>query len=161
MNPSRYVYLEFRIYFSRTDQIAVSQAVIKPGTDCFFTSQATYVISGGLGAQGRYVASWMVSKGARHLVLLSRSGPDKNETLVSFVDELRASGAIIYCPRCDISQPSSVAAVIDYCRANMPPIKGCIQAATVYRVSKPQPKACFREQHYSHLNPNRTASSPT
>ena len=38
-------------------------------------SEATYLITGGLGALGLIVARWMVERGARHLVLVGRSAP--------------------------------------------------------------------------------------
>ena len=37
-------------------------------------SSATYVIVGGTGGLGRSIARWMTMKGARYIVLLSRSG---------------------------------------------------------------------------------------
>lgn len=76
----------------------------------------------------------MVSKGARNLVLLSRRGVNGDTELESFVRNLEGSGARVYRPKCDVSDPESFAMVIEYCKANMPPIKGCIQPATVYRV---------------------------
>ena len=35
-------------------------------------ADATYVITGGTGALGRHLASWLVARGARHLLLLAR-----------------------------------------------------------------------------------------
>ncbi|KAJ5273327.1 reducing type I polyketide synthase [Penicillium angulare] len=37
--------------------------------------KATYVIAGGFGGIARRTARWMVERGARHLLLFSRSGP--------------------------------------------------------------------------------------
>ncbi|KAI0142877.1 putative polyketide synthase [Xylariaceae sp. FL1272] len=96
-------------------------------------ADCTYVIAGGFGGQGRSVAKWMVSKGARHLVLLSRSGP--GEKHMDLVQELQKSGSEVYCPPCDIANPEDLQRVLDYCRAHMPPIKGCIQAAMVIQDS--------------------------
>lgn len=79
----------------------------------------------------------MVSKGARNLVLLSRrdiNSPNNSE-LAAFVQRLESSGATLYCPKCDVSDAESLSAVLAYCRANLPPIKGCIQAAMELRVS--------------------------
>ena len=41
---------------------------------CYFSRDKTYVIVGGLGGLGLEVANWMVERGARHLILTSRSG---------------------------------------------------------------------------------------
>ena len=80
------------------------------------------------------MAQWMVSKGARNLVLLSRSGLQDNNKLISFVEELQRSGVDVMCPQCDIADAASLQAVIQRCEASMPPIRGCIQAAMVLRV---------------------------
>ncbi len=99
-----------------------------------FDVRATYVIAGGLGAQGREIASWMVRKGAKNLVLLSRAGPKPGSSAEEFVDSLRSKGVNVFAPPCDISSLTSVSAMVDRCKANMPPIKGCIQAAMDLRV---------------------------
>ncbi|KAI4602243.1 polyketide synthase [Pestalotiopsis sp. 9143b] len=96
--------------------------------DSVFDANATYIIAGGLGGQGRSIAKWMATRGARNLVLLSRSGP-RSEEAAHFVDELRSEGIVVYCPRCSIADVESVCNVMRYCQENMPPIKGCIQAA--------------------------------
>ncbi|KAI0891078.1 putative polyketide synthase [Annulohypoxylon nitens] len=93
-----------------------------------FGPKETFVIAGGLGGQGRSISKWMVSKGARNLVLLSRTGP-KDDRSRSFVRNLERNGATIYTPKCDITDPESLGEVLNHCSRNMPPIKGCIQAA--------------------------------
>ena len=37
------------------------------------TQDATYLVTGGLGMLGRSVAKWLISKGAKHLVLTGRN----------------------------------------------------------------------------------------
>lgn len=78
----------------------------------------------------------MASRGARHLILLSRSGA-RTEDAETFIHELEAKGARIYAPACDISDKSALEDVIAYCAEKMPPIKGCIQASAVLKVSSP------------------------
>ncbi|KAI0532014.1 putative polyketide synthase [Xylaria digitata] len=114
------------VEISPDDKVSVA---MKPSQSWNFDSCDTFVIAGGLGGQGRSIAEWMVSRGARHLVLLSRSGPDSSEKVKLFVERLKSRGTTVYCPKCDVADTASLAAVIDYCKANMPPIKGCIQAA--------------------------------
>lgn len=98
-----------------------------------FGPHETFMISGGLGGQGRSISKWMISKGARNLVLLSRTGP-KDDSTVAFIEGLREKGVVVYTPACNISDPASLAATVEYCKLNMPPIKGCIQAAMDIRV---------------------------
>ncbi|KAI8946974.1 KR-domain-containing protein [Xylaria longipes] len=52
---------------------------------------ASYVIVGGLGGIGRATAKWMAGKGARHLILPSRSGPTFQASL-QVVQELKDAG---------------------------------------------------------------------
>lgn len=101
---------------------------------CSFSGEQTFLIAGGLGAQGRVIARWMVDKGARHLVLLSRSGGRSSEEVAAFVEDLRSRDVEVYCPPCSIANPASLGAVLEHCRVHMPPIKGCIQAAMDLRV---------------------------
>ena len=41
---------------------------------CYFPEDKSYVIVGGLGGLGLEVGNWLIERGARHLVLTSRSG---------------------------------------------------------------------------------------
>lgn len=91
------------------------------------------MIAGGLGGLGRSIARWLVDRGARNLILLSRSG-EKNPYARSFVAEMREQGAIAVTPACDIADRASLAAVLDSCVEDMPSIKGCIQASMVVSV---------------------------
>ncbi|KAL2201453.1 putative polyketide synthase [Corynascus similis CBS 632.67] len=111
-------------------------AIIQPKkSNWTFSPDVSFVIAGGLGAMGRIIASWMVSKGARHLALLSRRGLDSGDAkLVDFVHDLERRGARVYCPPCDVADAPSLRAALDHCREQlMPPIRGCIQAAMVLR----------------------------
>lgn len=48
--------------------------MLKPKPAFAFGRDARYVIPGGLGGIGRRMARWMAARGARYLILLSRSG---------------------------------------------------------------------------------------
>ncbi|PYH41263.1 type I polyketide synthase [Aspergillus saccharolyticus JOP 1030-1] len=97
-----------------------------------FDPNATYVIAGGLGGLGRSIASWFVDRGARNLVLLSRSGP-KTEQARQLVAKLEQQGARVVTPACDITDAASLKLALDLCRQLLPPIKGCVQASMVVR----------------------------
>jgi NADPH:quinone reductase-like Zn-dependent oxidoreductase/acyl transferase domain-containing protein len=101
-----------------------------------FDPNSTYLIAGGLGGLGRNIAQWMVRCGAKHLILLSRSGPRKEE--LEFIQKLRSQGVQVDAPPCDISDSSQLKSVLDQC-SYMPPIGGCIQAAVVLEVSRSDP----------------------
>lgn len=109
--------------------------IVDPKPPYSFEAEATYLISGGLGGLGRSIARWMVSRGAKNLLLLSRSGPvvDKSRRLV---EELRRSGARIEAPRCDVADAISLKRVLQSYEKTMPPIRGCIQGSMVLRVGQ-------------------------
>lgn len=95
---------------------------------------ATYVVAGGLGGIGRNISRWLVHRGAKNLLLLSRSGTDGNEMAQALLADLHAKGAKVECPRCDIADMQSLKNTLEQCSQTMPPIKGCFQASMVLRV---------------------------
>ncbi|KAJ5916858.1 polyketide synthase [Penicillium tannophilum] len=97
-----------------------------------FSGNSTYVISGGLGGLGRHCAQWMVSRGARYLILLSRSGP-KTAEAYKVIHELQEQGATVAAPQVDIGDLSKLKKVLAELSATMPPIRGCVQGALVLR----------------------------
>ncbi|KAJ5644416.1 hypothetical protein N7507_010427 [Penicillium longicatenatum] len=106
--------------------------VFKTKNEAQLQASATYVISGGLGGLGRATARWMVSQGARNLVLLGRSGPTTEAARI-LIDELSAQGVTVQAPPCDIIDTQSVQSVMGQVMQTMPPIKGLIQASMVLR----------------------------
>jgi NAD(P)-dependent dehydrogenase (short-subunit alcohol dehydrogenase family) len=93
---------------------------------------ATYVISGGLGGIGRSIATWMVGKGARSLVFLSRSGKITN-AVEDMTAKLESTGCKVKIFTCDVSDKTRLAEVVEVCKADLPPIKGCIQGAMILK----------------------------
>ncbi|KAI0474592.1 hypothetical protein F4859DRAFT_521700 [Xylaria cf. heliscus] len=96
-------------------------------TETLFDPCASYVISGGLGDLGRCIATWMVTRGARNLILLSRSGP-RSERAKATIRYLEQQGAIVHAPLCDITDRSSLQHTLHQLHS-APPIRGCIQTA--------------------------------
>ncbi|KAL7624922.1 hypothetical protein AAE478_004136 [Parahypoxylon ruwenzoriense] len=94
-----------------------------------FDEKSSYLIAGGLGGLGRAIIKWMADKGAKYLILPSRSGPSQSASQV--VEELREGGVHVATPKCDVSSITSLSAVLKECGSTMPPIKGCINAAMV------------------------------
>ncbi|KAI1824650.1 fatty acid synthase S-acetyltransferase [Xylaria intraflava] len=98
--------------------------------DWSFEPDASYLIVGGLGGVGRSIASWMVGRGVKSLILPSRTGP-KTQDAIDFIKELSQSGVNVIAPECDVSSAESLARLFDECSSTMAPIKGCINAAMV------------------------------
>ncbi len=93
-----------------------------------FTADATYLVTGGFGGFGLEVAAWLVRQGARHLVLVGRSGastPDAQEALV----KLRAQGASVLEVSADIASETEVVRILERIRAELPPLDGVFHAA--------------------------------
>lgn len=87
---------------------------------------------GGLGGIGRSVCQLLTERGARNLIVLSRSA--SADKIRSFSLEMEPIGCKVYPVACDISDSSSMARALEDCRNNMPPIRGVIQGAMVLQV---------------------------
>ncbi|RFU78582.1 polyketide synthase [Trichoderma arundinaceum] len=93
---------------------------------------ATYLIIGGTGGLGRSITRRMVRRGARHIILLSRSGKVTDE-LSMLMKESRKLGASLYVMPCDVADEKNVKALVDELQDDLPPIRGIIHAAMVLR----------------------------
>ena len=76
----------------------------------------------------------MIERGAKHLLLLSRSG-GKNEDARDFVNGFQ--DVSIAAPRCDVSDAHALARTLEEYTTRLPPIQGCIQASMVLGVRNP------------------------
>ncbi len=89
---------------------------------------ASYLVSGGLGALGLRVARWLAAEGARNLVLTGRREPEKaaQETIAA----LEAQGVRVTVARGDVAREEDVLRIVrDLDGA--PPLRGVVQAAGV------------------------------
>ncbi|KAI9648917.1 hypothetical protein NHQ30_001483 [Ciborinia camelliae] len=110
------------------------EVIPKMHSKALFDPTKTYLIAGGLGGIGRSIARWMVERGARFLIILSRSGP-KTTAAIQLTSELEAEGAVLKTLACDISDRAALKSVLEACMKDLPPIQGCFQAAMVLRDS--------------------------
>jgi NADPH:quinone reductase-like Zn-dependent oxidoreductase len=115
-------------YDPRNDASSLTTPKLLP-----FHPNATYIITGGLGGLGKSIAKWMVTRGARNLLLLSRQGGETSAA-EPFLNKLTASGVEVFAPKCDIGDEKAVNEVFREVQKCMPPIKGCIQASMVLKV---------------------------
>jgi NAD(P)-dependent dehydrogenase (short-subunit alcohol dehydrogenase family)/acyl carrier protein len=103
---------------------------------------ATYLITGGLGALGLSVADWLFNRGARHFILTSRTGlPERSEwrdvpgesepgKRISAVRDLEERGAAVHVVKADVSDESQMSGLREVLR-RLPPLRGIIHAAGV------------------------------
>ncbi|TGJ86695.1 hypothetical protein E0Z10_g2067 [Xylaria hypoxylon] len=92
-----------------------------------FDSEAQYIITGGFGGLGRSIIRWMVERGAKYIICLSRSGA-KSPEACSLVQDLAAGGILVNPVRCDIGVKEQVVEAIQKAE-NGRPIKGIVHAA--------------------------------
>jgi myxalamid-type polyketide synthase MxaB len=93
-------------------------------------SEATYLITGGLGGLGLTVARGLAARGARHLVLVGRSSP-ASQTVQEDLDALRQTGVNVVVMQTDVAQPQQVAHLLQTIEASLPPLRGIVHAAGV------------------------------
>lgn len=122
-------------------RIRVTQGLTKafPTT---LTPDATYVVTGGVGALGRTVATYLAERGARHIVLMSRtvvpprttwSTLAEDDAQFATVDAIRAVerlGARVSTASVDVTDVAQVQAwLADHVREGGRPVRGIIHAA--------------------------------
>ncbi|THD00081.1 hypothetical protein EYZ11_000406 [Aspergillus tanneri] len=93
---------------------------------------ASYIVVGGTGGIGLDLASWLPSKGATHLILVSRSGAASKEAQ-QIVQDLTQKGVTVEVCRCDISNVTDVEENLGAALRQMPPVHGVIYGAMVLR----------------------------
>lgn len=93
-------------------------------------ANASYLVTGGLGGFGLRTAQWLVEKGARHLVLLSRRGAASEEAQPA-LRAWREQGIEVQAVACDLTDSERLAEVFAGLRAGVNPLRGVVHAATV------------------------------
>ena len=102
---------------SRQVQVATSRC----------TADATYWITGGLGALGCETARWLVQRGAKHLVLSGRRPP--SPSAANCIRELENRGVTIRVFQADAAARDRIQFVLDQIQSDMPPLRGVVHAA--------------------------------
>lgn len=116
----------------------IKQPVLEPS----FSSEETYLITGGLGGIGQVLAKYLVNHGVRHLVLVSRSGlPDRQNWVsckqkgekkeqILCVEELEKIGAEVTILTADVKNSTELQQAMDKLNFERFPLKGVIHAAS-------------------------------
>ena len=79
----------------------------------------------------------MVDKGARNVVLVSRSGGISGK-VQDLIDEVAPHGANVQVRQCDVSKSESVQNLLENELAGMPEIRGIVHGAMVLHVRQLQ-----------------------
>ncbi len=92
-------------------------------------ADASYLVTGGLGALGLISARLLADRGATHIALLGRRppGPAADDAIAA----LERRGVTVLVVRGDVSSPNDVHRVLAEIEANLPPLRGIIHSAGV------------------------------
>ena len=95
------------------------------------SADASYLITGGLGALGLEVAQWLAKQGARSLLLLGRRSP--TSAAKEAIAQLEHSGVSIQTAQVDIAEMSELKSVLSpyLCASALLPLKGIFHLAGV------------------------------
>ncbi|MGF6903710.1 SDR family NAD(P)-dependent oxidoreductase [Paraburkholderia sp. GAS348] len=100
-----------------------------PATPLRLDPHAAYLVVGGTSGLGFATARWFVEKGARHLVLASRTAklaPELTTEVQYWTDEL---GVAVTLASCDVTDAAAVAQLIERTDKAVAPLKGVVHSA--------------------------------
>ncbi|MFG6100258.1 SDR family NAD(P)-dependent oxidoreductase [Leptothoe sp. ISB3NOV94-8A] len=114
-----------KVVVSFADEISASSAPSAVAV----RAEASYLITGGLGALGLEVAQWLAQQGAVHLVLVGRSTP--SQSVQDRLSLLEDAGAQVSVIQTDITQKRKVEQLFQHIATHLPTLRGVIHAAGV------------------------------
>ena len=93
------------------------------------SAKASYLITGGFGGIGTQLLRWLVSRGARNIVLVGRHGPGAQSQPA--IEWAEAQGVRVVTHLADIASESHVSQLLSTIAAGMPPLRGILHTAGV------------------------------
>ncbi|MGV0742790.1 sulfolipid-1 biosynthesis phthioceranic/hydroxyphthioceranic acid synthase [Mycolicibacterium sp. XJ870] len=106
-----------------------SSVVVPPEQARVFRSDGAYIITGGLGGLGLFLAAEMAAAGCRRIVLTSRSQPSPQAQKA--IADIRATGADIHVECGDIAEPETAGRLVAAATATGLGVRGVLHAAAV------------------------------
>jgi polyketide synthase 5 len=106
-----------------------TRVVVPPAQARVFRRDGSYVITGGLGGLGLFLAEQMAAAGCGRIVLSSRSQPTLNA--LETIERIRAIGADVVVECGDITQPDTAQRLVATATATGLPVRGVLHAAAV------------------------------
>ncbi|MGW2426569.1 SDR family NAD(P)-dependent oxidoreductase, partial [Streptomyces sp. NPDC001709] len=104
------------------------------GTAGRWQARDTAIVTGGTGELGPEVARWLAGLGARHVVLVSRSGAHA-EGVAELAAELDGLGVRLTARACDIADRSAVAELLAGLREQGEAVRTVVHAAALMRLA--------------------------
>jgi acyl transferase domain-containing protein/NADPH:quinone reductase-like Zn-dependent oxidoreductase/acyl carrier protein len=107
----------------------LSSQHLNTATHLTLHADASYLVTGGARGFGLRTAKWLVEKGARNVVLLSRSATDTTDLeSLALLQKMQDSGASITTLACDVTDLTRLKTCVE---GLVHPVKGVIHAAAV------------------------------
>ncbi|MBV9321528.1 MAG: SDR family NAD(P)-dependent oxidoreductase, partial [Mycobacterium sp.] len=106
-----------------------SRVVVPPEQAQVFRRDGAYIITGGLGGLGLFLAEKMATGGCGRIVLTSRSEP--NEQARATIEMIRSLGADVVVECGDIAQAATAERLVAAATATGLPVRGVLHAAAV------------------------------
>ena len=106
-----------------------SSVVLPPEQVPTFRPDGSYIITGGLGGLGLFLAEKMATAGAGRIVLSSRSKP--NRKVLETIQLIRAIGSDVVVARGDIAQADTAQRLVATATVTGLPLRGVLHAAAV------------------------------
>ena len=106
-----------------------NRVVVPPARARVFRRDGAYVLTGGLGGLGLFLAERMAAAGAGRIVLSSRSRP--TPPALEKIEIIRSTGAEVVVECGDIADPQTARRLVDAATATGLPVRGVLHAAAV------------------------------
>jgi phthiocerol/phenolphthiocerol synthesis type-I polyketide synthase C len=113
--------------FALHDPATAPAAEPEPLRDGRLRPDATYLITGGLGALGLSLAERFAALGAGSLLLLGRSAPAAEAA--ARIEALRSGGTPVRTAQVDVADRAALESVLAQARLELPPLRGVVHAA--------------------------------
>ncbi|OBI89867.1 polyketide synthase [Mycobacterium asiaticum] len=108
---------------------ACSTVVVAPDQVAAFRPDGSYIVTGGLGGLGLFLAEQMAAAGAGRIVLNSRSAP--SQRTIETIELVRATGADLVVECGDIALAGTADRLVAAATATGLPLRGVLHAAAV------------------------------
>lgn len=104
-------------------------AVVPPSEFRSARSDSAYVVTGGLGGLGLFLAEKLAEGGAGRIILNGRSAPSAQATEV--IERIRSQGTEVEVERGDIAEPGTADRLVEAACATGMPLRGVLHGAAV------------------------------
>ena len=106
-----------------------SGVAVPPNQAKVFREDGSYIVTGGMGGLGLFLAAAMASAGCGRIILTSRSQP--NPQAQRTIERLRANGADVVVECGNIADPQTAHRLVSAATATGLPVRGVLHAAAV------------------------------